>query len=201
MSYWSSCLFCFSKIGTKELLHQIHNDLARLKYAFPLPIQTNPDHEQAWATSGENDMQQSKKPLNKGLKTPSSKAWNSQNNSREHISLMLVQEIYSEGMVVVEHGGSPTPVPVRISLLPSAVVEGGCDQLGGDWRRERRRKTCRSCKWKQLLFIMLKTKQQKVYRLFIAHKRRQELWIQQANNTSCLFRRRVYRHVILLLKS
>lgn len=37
---------------------------------------------------------------------------------------MLVQEIYSEGMVVVEHGGSRTPVQVtrRILLLPSALL-------------------------------------------------------------------------------
>jgi len=31
-----------------------------------------------------------------------------------------------------------------------------------------------------------KTNKQKVYRLFIAHKRRQELWIQQANSTTYL---------------
>ena len=43
-----------------------------------------------------------------------------------------------------------------------------------------------------------KTNKQKVYRLFIAHKRRQELWIQQANSTTCLFRRRVYRYVIIV---
>lgn len=75
-------------------------------------------------------MQQSKKPVEQRPENTLLKGW--ETNSSEHISLMLVQEIYSEGMVVVEHGGSRTPVPVRISLLPSAVVEGGCDQLGGD---------------------------------------------------------------------
>ena len=73
-------------------------------------------------------MQQSRNRRTKVLR----KGWELSNNSREHISLMLVQEIYSEGMVV-EHGGSRTPVRVtrRIPLVPSAVVEGGYDQIGG----------------------------------------------------------------------
>lgn len=46
------------------------------------------------------------------------KVWNNfleaqklSNNSKERtvLNLMLVQEIYSEGMVVVKHGGSPIP--------------------------------------------------------------------------------------------
>ena len=47
------------------------------------------------------------KPLKKGLKTPFPEALKLSNNAREHIelSLMLVQEIYGEGMVVVKHGG------------------------------------------------------------------------------------------------
>jgi len=69
------------------------------------------------------------KPLKKGLKTPFPEALKLSNNAREHIelSLMLVQEIYGEGMVIVKHGGSPTPEPLGriISLLPFAVVEGG----------------------------------------------------------------------------
>jgi hypothetical protein len=45
-------LFCFSWIGTKQLLHHMPVGPARSKRAWPLPIQWIPDQEQARATRG-----------------------------------------------------------------------------------------------------------------------------------------------------
>jgi hypothetical protein len=45
--------FCFSRIATRQLLQRIPNGLARSKRAWPLPVRSNPDQEQAWATRGE----------------------------------------------------------------------------------------------------------------------------------------------------
>ena len=110
---WSCVFFCFSWIGTKQLLHHMPIGLARSKPAWPLPIQWIPDQEQAWARQGgwrgmhASNHASTGKALKKAWKHPFPEALKLSNNGRKHIewSLMLVQEIYGEGMVVVKHGG------------------------------------------------------------------------------------------------
>jgi len=69
-------LFCFSWIGTKQLLHHMPIGLARSKPAWPLPIQWIPDQEQAWARQGGVEGHACIKPcidrksFEEGLKTP-----------------------------------------------------------------------------------------------------------------------------------